>query len=655
MTARGLSDQQRATLAAVYATLIERSPDGSDQQTAVLSRVERLIDSIDDVRDRRQLGVLLSVIGSRAANLVATGKPRTFASLDAGARERVLESWARSSVQLRRVGFQALKRLICLSHYCWPTEDRTHPAWRAVGYPGPLPPPREEPLQPLHTLPIDRATELDCDVVVVGSGAGGGVAAGVLTAGGRSVVVLEKGDNTDARRMTQVEGEMLGALYLGGGLMMTRTGSMPILAGSCVGGGTTVNYTASFPLPDTTRAEWDAISGLALFSSSRFAASFARVNDRLNVGTCWSTPGPRDAILEHGCNALGWHVDQIPRNVTNCREGLECGYCGYGCRHGSKNSTERTYLRDALAGGARLVARCHVDRVLTERGRVHGVIATVTARDGTTHRLTVRAPVVVVACGAICTPALLLRSGVNNPNIGRGLRLHPATGLTGLFPDRIEPWGGSLQTRYSDQFADQDAGYGAKFETAPIHFALPASAYGWDGARRYREAVERLAHTGVVGVLLRERDAGRVQVTRRGHPRVDYELSAYDVAHLRAALHGAARILAAAGATHVHSLQTPPVRIATDGASWFEQFVSATDSRGYRHARMSYITFHQMASAAMGADPKRAVVQESGQVYGVRGLFVADGSAFPTSSGVNPMITIMAIADHVARGINESW
>jgi choline dehydrogenase-like flavoprotein len=542
-----------------------------------------------------------------------------------------------------------------VAYFCWPVNGARHPVWDATGYPGPLPPPPGA-VEPLPALAIGAETVLDCEVAVVGSGAGGGVAAGVLAAAGRDVVVLEKGPNPSSRDLTQVEGDMLSALFLDRGMLMTHTGSMPILAGSCVGGGTAINWTTSFALPAAIRAEWDQRSGLALFGRARFAESLDRVMARGNVGTRWTTPGRRDELFEQGLTALGWEVHPIPRNVTACREGLECGYCGYGCRHGAKNSTDRTYLADATSAGARLVPRCDVTRVLIERGRAVGVEASAVGADGRAHRVIVRARVVIAAAGAIGTPVLLLRSGLRNPHVGRNLHLHPVSAVIGVFPERIDPWSGTLQTRYTSHLADLDGrGYGARFETGPLHFALPASAFGWESARQLREDVGRLAFTSVVGILLRDRDTGRVAVSRRGRVRVHYELSRYDARHMRRAIRAGAEVLAAAGATELVTLQTPPVRARPGEPRWVENMMTRADAVGYRKCRMSCISFHQMASAAMGRDPERGAVGETGETFEVRGLYVADGSACPTSTGVNPMITIMAIGDHVGRAIAEAW
>lgn len=659
-----LSPRQRATLAAVCESLLPSLPADGDHpelfatgaaQAGTTERAVTLIGSLRDPGDARRLKLLLTALDTPWAGFLLAGRFAGFRALPPVSRERVLSRLAFSRIPLLRAGFQALKRLGHVAHYCWPVDGGapTHPAWRAVGYPGPLPPPAVPPL-PVATRGIDADTVIDADVVIVGSGAGGGVAAGVLAEGGRHVVVLEKGINPGPADLTQVEGEMLGRLYLDGGLMMTQSGSIPILAGSCLGGGTTINYTTSFPLPPSTRAEWDRRSGLRLFSSPRFTESLDRVMRQVHVGTTWTTPGERDQLLERGCRALGWHVDVIPRNVSGCREGIECGYCGYGCRHGAKNSTARTYLADAARRGADIIVGAEAERILIERRQATGVEARVRGVDGVERRLVVHAPVVIAACGSINTPALLLRSGLRGPRIGRGLRLHPASAVAGIFPQRVEPWTGSLQTRYSDQFASLDGGYGVKFETAPMHFALPASGFGWESSRRHREDIGRLAHTSIFGLLLRDRDAGRVTIGPHGGPRVHYELSRFDEAHVRRAIVGGAEALAAAGATEIFTLQTPPVRARPGTTGWLSRFAHEADARGYRRCRMSYISFHQMATASMGADPLMGTVDEAGESFEVRGLYVADAAAFPTSSGVNPMITIMALADHVARGILET-
>jgi long-chain-alcohol oxidase len=319
------------------------------------------------------------------------------------------------------------------------------------------------------------------------------------------------------------------------------------------------------------------------------------------------------------------------------------------------NSTAKTYLAEAVVAGGRIVVRCDVERVVGEGGRAVGVVGTVRRPDGRAVRLTVRARAVVAACGAIHTPALLARSGLANPLIGRGLRLHPVTAVAGYFEERVEPWTGMLQTRRSEQFADQDNGYGAMFETGPVHWALPASAFGWESPEQHTTDIRRLANLSICGVLLRDRDGGRVVTARDGRPRVHYELSAYDANHLRTATLGAARVLAAAGARELMTLQQPPARAIPGASGWLDEFAAALDGRGLDRCRMALISFHQMASCAMGADPGRGVVDETGETFDLHGLFVADASAFVTSSGVNPMITVMAIADHVARGIAGRW
>jgi choline dehydrogenase-like flavoprotein len=303
-----------------------------------------------------------------------------------------------------------------------------------------------------------------------------------------------------------------------------------------------------------------------------------------------------------------------------------------------------TYLLDASKAGVRLVTDARVEAVTSDALGVTGVSATV---GGT--RLEVKARAVILAAGGLNTPAVLLRSGFGGPATGRYLRLHPATVVWGIFDDRIEPWGGSLQTRFSDQFADLDgAGYGFKFETAPLHPLFPAAFIGWDDGEAFRKDVLALAHRGLAGVLLRDRDHGRVVIRRDGTPRWRYEISRYDQAHVRVGVQRAAEALAAAGAREVLSSTVKPVRWLP-GSTPLGTFVDGVDSVGYGSNRMRYFSFHQMGSARMGTDPGKSVVDASNQVHDTPGLYVMDASCFPTASGVNPMLTVTAIAHRGAR------
>jgi choline dehydrogenase-like flavoprotein len=258
----------------------------------------------------------------------------------------------------------------------------------------------------------------------------------------------------------------------------------------------------------------------------------------------------------------------------------------------------------------------------------------------------------VVAAGGIGTPALLLRSGLGG-EVGRHLRLHPVTPVWGVFDAPVRPWTGTLQASYSEQFANLDDGYGVRFETAPVHPGLMALAMPWESAAEYDRLVRRLPYSSVIGVLDRDRGEGRVVVNRRGVISVRYRPAAYDQRHIRQGVIAAAQVLAAAGAREVFGTQHRyvPWRPASEAlASW----VARIDRVGYGSTKTVYVSFHQMGSARMGVDPHDSVVDGEGQAHAARGLYVADASLFPNASGVNPMVTIAALAYHVAQCLKSA-
>jgi long-chain-alcohol oxidase len=628
-----LSPRALAALRAVAATLV----DGGAEQADLATRVAGHVAKLPRAADRAELGLLLTLFESRVMNLLIAGIPRPFSAMTPAQRERYLRGWATSRLPPRRKAFQALKRLVTVTHYTTPGAART------LGYPGPLGPPPAMP-KPIHPLAITGETTLTCDVVVVGSGAGGAVVAAELAAQGKDVIVLEKGGYHNEADFTQHEGDGLERLYDAGGLLATRDLSLVILQGATLGGGTVVNYTTSFATPDSVRDEWAREHRLPHFTGPEFTRSLEAAAQRIGVNTDHAAPSGRDRVLIRGLERLGWHHGLLPRNVRGCTQDDACGYCGYGCRAAAKQSTLVTYLPDAVSCGARIVVDCDVRRVTITNAQATGVEARVGA-----HALRVRAGAVVVACGSIHSPALLLRSGVNLPALGKFLALHPATAVFGEMNEAVRPWTGTLQAHYSDQFADLDHGYGFKFETAPLHPSFLALAAPWESAAQYAGRMERLANTALCGILLRDRFGGRVRIDREGCPVVDYRVSRYDARHLRRALAGAAELLEAAGAREIWAPVARWISYRPGGPRAREEWLARLDAAGWGANQLLLVTFHQMASCRMGASARSSVVDPEHRVWGVRGLYVADASVFPTASGVNPMLTIMAIAHRAAQ------
>jgi choline dehydrogenase-like flavoprotein len=267
----------------------------------------------------------------------------------------------------------------------------------------------------------------------------------------------------------------------------------------------------------------------------------------------------------------------------------------------------------------------------------------VEARTPQGHRVLVRARAVVAACGAIETPALLLRSGLTPRGLGRNLHLHPVGGTVGVFDEEIRPWEGTLQAIYSDQVP------GVKLETTAMHPALLAGAAPWRSAGQHAELMSSLPRSSLVGVLLRDLDSGEVRVARDGSPVVRYRLSARDTAGLRRGIEAGARILEAAGARRVVSGHARLVQYEPGRSGSVETFMRDADACGWGPGRIALYSFHQMGTAAIGS-----VCTAQGEVVGVRGLVVADASAFPSASGANPMVTIQAIAHLNASALAAS-
>lgn len=619
-------------------------PDGT------LMRISQVVAALPHARDRRELDRLLRFLDSPLAARVLHRQGR-WSALTHPQKIRALEAMGTSRINDIRRAFRSLKGIAGLV-YSTASQGGLAASWAPTGYPGPAGLEGVERVDNLpRTYPIDEDTEMTCDVVVVGSGAGGGVAAGVLADAGLDVVVLERARPPRPGGYTYHEDAAYRHHYVDGGMSATSDGAITMLAGSSLGGGTTINCTTSFAPPDSLLAEWDEVSGLdGVFTGDALRKSVSSVMSRLGVTTAFSHPARRDRILETGLTANGWHVETISRNVDACDRAV-CGFCTMGCPIGAKQSTAVTYLRDAARHGAKIVTGANVQHIEIEGSQAVGVVANV---DG--YRLYVKARHVVVAAGALATPPLLARSGVKLRTLGRHLRLHPVTVVWGRFSERVDPWMGTLQARVSKQFSDLDGnGNGFLLETAPAHPMLPGLFLGWHPDGVFRRDLHALGHLSPIGILMRDTgNGGRVRIRRDGSPRWDYSINAHDRSHFRKAVEVGAQVLMSAGATEVLGSSNLRKQWRADSTSGSAQsFAADIAGAGFGPNRHGYVSFHQMGTARMGSKPATSVVDGFCNVHGYEGLSVLDASLFPTASGVNPMITISALAHRGATLLAE--
>ena len=616
--------------------------------------LEQAIERLPSV-ERGELRHLLTLLDGRMLGALLCGVPRGIVDLSGTDRERLLTAMStRRLPQLRRA-FQALKRLTSFLFYSVTDASGMNRTWPRIGYaPSPLPPARPEPLRLTR---LERSTTLDCDVCVVGSGAGGGVVAAELAARGMSVVVLEAGPGDQAADFEQRELDGTQRLFHGSGLTSTRDAAISIFAGRCLGGGTAVNWQTSLRTPDYVRDEWSDRSGSELFRHHEFSAALDDVSARLGVSTDESAVNGNNACLERGCEVLGFERARIARNAQGC-DPSQCGYCTFGCRLGGKRSTTVTYLRDAQhLGSTAIVPDCWARCVTIARGRATGVRATVHAPSGERLDLTVRAPRVVVCAGGLESPALLQRSGFELPELGRNLYLHPTTGVAGLFSDRIEPWSGPPQTVVSSELARVSGNYGVRLETAPAHPGLIGFAAPWTSARGHRRVMQRAADMSTIIAITRDGVGGRIRSRRDGTVAVTYRPGRAECALVARGVSAAVRVHVAAGAEEIHTLHTRGLsftRTAATSARDVDRFCERVVAERIDANWMLLFSAHQMGTCRMGRDRRTAVCDENGEVFDARGLYVADASAFPGSSGVNPMLTVMALAQCVANRIGTA-
>lgn len=504
---------------------------------------------------------------------------------------------------------------------------------------------------------IDENRIIEADVAIIGTGAGGGVTAEILTLAGLKVVLIEEGPLKSSKDFKMREAQAYPTLYQESGSRKTKDKAINIMQGRAVGGSTTVNWTSSFRTPPATLAYWKKNFGLETYSPEALAPWFAMMEQRLSISPWLASPNENNDLLRRGANKLGIPVASIMRNVKGC---WNLGYCGMGCPTNAKQSMLVTTIPSALAKGATLVTRARAEKLVFKGDKVEHLVCTAMDESGlapTGKTVTVRAKHFVVAGGAINSPALLMRSKAPDPNslLGKRTFLHPTLVSAALFPQKVEGFSGAPQSIYSDHFLDTqpiDGPIGYKLEAPPLHPILFSTTMHGFGTQ-HAETMKQFAHSHALIALLRDgfnagSIGGTVNLNADGSPVLDYPLTGFIWDGVKRAFLSMAEIQFAAGAKSVHLAHE------TAGAytSW-ESAKKAIDTLPYQPILARVVSAHVMGGCPMSNDLKLGIVSASGRYHGVSNLSVHDGSLFPTSIGANPQLSIYGITARLASGLAE--
>jgi len=491
---------------------------------------------------------------------------------------------------------------------------------------------------------------LDVDAVVVGTGAGGSVALRELGRAGLDAVALEEGAWSTTADFDQREDHMLPRLFQDMGGRATEDMAIRVLQGRGVGGSTVHNTNLCKRTPDAILDLWAQRHGVVGAGPEDMRPAFEAIERDLSVSVIG--PEMRNAnndVLARGCDALGWKGGPLAHNRVGC---AQSGFCELGCAFDAKQNALKIVLPQAVAAGARVYADVRATRIVHDGSRVAGVQAVALDASGMPHaRVDVRARVVVLSASASGSAALAWASGVPDPHqqLGKGLRLHPGGVVAGRFDRAIEGWHGVPQSYECTEHLSYEPGSDRRVWIVPV-FGHPigaaASMPGFGAA--HMASMRAYPNLACLTAMVHDETAGEVVARDDGRPVLRYAMSDADRTQLARGLAACARLLLAAGASEVN-IPAVPGRLVTTMAE-----LDALDLSFVRPHSVPLTAVHPMGTMRMGEDPRRAVVSSRGEHHQLAGLFVADGSLFPTSLGVPPQISIYAFALHVAPHVVKS-
>ncbi|MGB2868115.1 MAG: GMC family oxidoreductase [Bacteroidota bacterium] len=496
-----------------------------------------------------------------------------------------------------------------------------------------------------------RPTHESADVCVIGSGCGGGPVAKILAAAGKKVIVLEEGGYFKPSDFEATEEWAYSNLYRQRAGQATDDLSVTVLQGKCVGGSTTINWMTSLRTPEFVLDEW-AKRGIRDIAPKNMEPYFQNVERYLNIHPeSGDRHNSQNRIILEGAKKLGYHTTTNGRNARDC---VQAGVCGFGCPNEAKMSVDVTYIKDALKSGAVVFPNCRAEKITHGKGtkRVTGtVIDPATGRPNS--EFSVDAPVVVVSASAIHSPVLLSKSNFGNSNgpLGKHLTFHLTSAILGLYDKPMYPWKGIPQSALCDEFINKNGdGGGFWVEAVPATLVLAGLAVPGFGSQ-HRSLMRMYPHIGASIVLVKEIDSeGSVEPNDRGRPSISYSVGPKDLEYMKQGLRTAAEIHFAAGAREVMTLHLTRTSFKS-----MDEVDRKLKSASWGRNEISLYSAHPLGTCRMGEDSRSSVVDSYGQVHGVKGLFVVDGSITPTSLGVNPQVTLLALAERNAEWIAANF
>ncbi|HEY0809379.1 MAG TPA: GMC family oxidoreductase [Longimicrobiales bacterium] len=603
----------------------------------------------------------MNVLGSPSLALLLLGRPRGFGELNAEQQDLLLERCAAHRVFSLRLAFTAVKRLIVNTWYGMPEAraEIQHPgplharapmvAWEGA-LPGATPVVASASRERTHAREqlrnVIEAKQLPGDITIttqyciIGSGVGGATAACVLAEAGRDVVILEAGPYRTAANYPSDETSALQDLYADAGMRGTDDLSVSVLQGRCVGGGSTVNWMVMLRTPDYVLDEWARRHGVEDMSAQQMRAVFEQFETDNGVGRVAEVAHSRvNRLLLEGGRALGWRVDAA--NV-NARECMRSGTCGLGCPYDAKQSMLKNYLPRALDAGAHLY--CDVTASHITNGAQGKTVYAISSNG---CKVTIRADRVVVAAGAVESAALLQRSGIGNLNVGKHLRVHPPTAVVGVYDEPVYAGTGIPLTTVCTEHLQLRGDYGHWIETPPLAAGLAATVLPGFG-EAHRAQMKEYPFLAPFIVLMRDGSPddpsrGQVRWQRDRRARIEFQLSKTDRGILLHGMESAARIHFAMGARSVFTLHRDGERLMSDAE------ISRIRSANMRFGDPMLFSAHVNGTCRIGGSARQGVCTPAGEVRGVRGVYVMDGSLLPTAPGVNPHETIAGVVNVLAK------